>query len=302
MQRLKSIEKLIPFTDYKIWGGQFLARQKGLAVQNNKGEGLGETWEVSTHKNGPSLTANGVIDRTLPYLVKFIDTSDHLSVQVHPNDDYASRLFQEKGKTECWLILNATTEAKIFLGFKDGVTKEQVRAGIKNKENLSLLMNSYYPEAGDFFFVPAGTVHAIGAGVTMVEIQQSSGLTFRLWDWNRVDKDGRERELHVDDALNVLSFGADQIYKTKKNIWASDFAVDHADFQVRAQELKERTQMTLSHERGVSVVVLEGKIKLSREKTEVVMQAFESAYLTADYPEHLSLEPLEKKCKYLIIF
>jgi len=302
LQRLKPIEKLTPFADYKIWGGEFLAGQKGLSKNNDRGEGLGETWEVSTHKNGPSLTASGPIDRILPYLVKFIDTSDHLSVQVHPNDDYASRVFQEKGKTECWLILNATSEAVIFLGFKTGVTKEQVRTGIQNKENLSLLMNSYRPKMGDFFFVPAGTVHAIGAGVTMVEIQQSSGLTFRLWDWNRVDKDGKERELHIDDALNVLSFGTDQTYLTKENIWASDFAVDHTDFQLRAQVLDKQTQIPLSHERGVSVVVLAGKIKMGREKTEVVMKAFESAYLAPNYVDQLSLEPLEENCKYLIIY
>lgn len=301
MQRLKPIEKLIPFADYKIWGGEFLARQKGLEAQNSNGENLGETWEVSTHKNGPSSTTSGLIDRALPYLVKFIDTSDFLSVQVHPNDHYASKFFQEKGKTECWLILNSDQNSSIFLGFKPGVTKEQVRTGIQNKENLSLLMNAYQPKAGDFFFVPAGTVHAIGAGVTMVEIQQASGLTFRLWDWNRLDKDGRGRELHIEDALNVLNFGADQTFEAKENIWASDFDVDHQDFRICARILRKTTQLSLSHARGVSVIVLAGKIKLKREGTELVMKAYESAYCPSSYVDQLSLEPLEENCKYLII-
>ena len=214
--------------DY-LWGGKRLNDEfeKGIDMSP-----LAETWECSTHPDGPSFVVNGefegcelreVIGRhpeflgkrhegknELPILIKFIDAKSDLSVQVHPDDEYAKvNENGQLGKTEMWYVLDASPGAKLVYGFKRNVTKKTVRDSIE-KGTLRKYLQEIPIGKDDLFFIEAGTVHAIGAGALIAEIQENSNLTYRLYDYDRVDKDGNKRELHVDKALDVANLNAEK--------------------------------------------------------------------------------------------
>ncbi len=208
------------FKDY-IWGGNRLKRDWGKRTDMTP---LAESWELSCHEAGPSVIAGGAYaGRTLgeylaehpqdagtkaqnagafPLLIKLIDAAGPLSVQVHPDDAYAREFEHSLGKSEMWLVLDASEGAGIYYGFKRETSLAEMRAAIENNTLTELL--SWVPaKTGDCFFIPAGTVHAIGAGLMVAEVQQSSNLTYRVYDYGRVGADGRPRELHIDKALAV---------------------------------------------------------------------------------------------------
>lgn len=232
---------LIPHAVYKPWGGYRLAQLKGLDESKN-GEKLGETWEVSRLKEGLSVDQKNnplsyFSQEELPYLIKFIDTQLPLSVQVHPHDKYAARYENSQGKTECWIILDAQDGAGLYLGFKPNVREDEFFRDVSSGVDLTKYLQFHEVKTGDFFFVPAGSVHAIGANITLAEIQQSSGVTYRVWDWNRLDEQGRSRELHIEQAKAVLNFSPDgnSIEKFQlKNIFSSGEkdVIDHPQFRV----------------------------------------------------------------------
>lgn len=208
------------------WGGRRLGEV--LAKPIGPECDYAESWEVVDHGDDQSIVMNGefsgwtlrelVLRQNLPLfgrhsgllqfplLVKFLDASDVLSVQVHP-DDRLARSFDpiENGKSEAWVILDATPESELFVGFEPGVGEADLRASLEAGTVASLL-HRISVRAGDCIFVPAGTVHAIGGGVLLAEIQQSSDLTFRLFDWDRVGSDGRPRELHIEEAIRCIDF------------------------------------------------------------------------------------------------
>lgn len=194
--------KLKPYLVEKIWGGNRIAKMKGLTDSRK----LGESWEVSTLEGQSSETNNGPLSELikLPYLVKFIDTTDNLSVQVHPGDEYAKKHENSLGKSECWYILDAAHGAGVYLGLKEGITLKELEKTVRESGAIDQLMNFYPVKKGDFIYVPAGTIHAIGKGVFLIEAQQASGITYRFWDWNRLDEQGNSRELHVEKALAVI--------------------------------------------------------------------------------------------------
>ncbi|MEI8346179.1 MAG: type I phosphomannose isomerase catalytic subunit, partial [Pseudomonadota bacterium] len=180
---IKNIIKLSPHFSFTVWGGTELSQKKGLDLPPEKK--LGESWEISTLPQGPSQTSAGPLNQLfdveqLPYLVKFIDTAQALSVQVHPDDQAAKDVGADKGKDECWLILGAQANAGIYLGLKPSVDRSRLESALKSGEDLSLLLNYYPVKPGDFFYVPAGTVHALGPGLLLLEVQQSCGITYRL--------------------------------------------------------------------------------------------------------------------------
>lgn len=209
--------------DY-LWGGQRLNTEFEKQIDLDP---LAETWECSTHPDGPSIVKTGgfkgqtlskVIsdnpqflgarhseDKALPILIKFIDAKSDLSVQVHPDDEYA-KLHEDGqlGKTEMWYVLDATKDARLVYGLKKDCTKEQIRESIE-KGKLSNLLQSVKVNKDDLFFIEAGTIHAIGAGCLIAEIQENSNLTYRLYDYDRVGKDGKKRELHIDKSLKVAN-------------------------------------------------------------------------------------------------
>ncbi|MBO5335049.1 MAG: ROK family protein [Clostridia bacterium] len=214
---MKKVVRLYPECKDNLWGGVALREKYGKKTDKDP---VGESWELSFHKDGPTKIADG---RTLqeavtkkelgancdgfpffPMLIKFIDAKQDLSVQVHPSDDYALAHENSFGKTEMWYVVEAEPGAGLYVGFKRPVTKKEYEQAIANG-TLTELLNFYEVKAGDCYFIPSGTIHAIGAGCLISEIQQNSNLTYRVYDYGRKDKNGNLRELHVEKALKVTS-------------------------------------------------------------------------------------------------
>lgn len=217
----KPIRLTPAFKDY-LWGGT------KLKTEFNKKSDLdivAESWELSTHKDGASIVSGGEFDGLtlneyiekngrecigsnamkfdfFPILIKFIDAKGALSIQVHPSDEYALEHEGEYGKTEMWYILDCEPGAFLYYGLNRTVTKEEFAERIKNNTILEIL-NKTEVHKGDVFFIEAGTVHAIGAGIVICEIQQNSNTTYRVYDYDRRDKFGNARELHIDKAIQV---------------------------------------------------------------------------------------------------
>ncbi len=211
------IVKLYPQCKDYVWGGNKLKTEYGKITDKSP---CAESWELSFHKDGLTTLADGktlkesVTEKELgenlkdfpffPVLNKFIDAKENLSVQVHPSDEYALKNENSFGKTEMWYIVEADDGAGIYLGFNRDVTKEEFERAIK-ENSLTELLNFYQVKKGDCYFIPSGTIHAIGKGCLIYEIQQNSNLTYRVYDYGRKDKNGNERELHVDKALKVTN-------------------------------------------------------------------------------------------------
>lgn len=212
--------------DY-LWGGNRLNDEFEKQMRISP---LAETWECSTHPDGPSYVVGGEYDgmelaevlrrhpeylglrhqgeSTLPILIKFIDAKQDLSVQVHPTDEYAKEHENgQSGKTEMWYVLDAGREASLVYGLNQRCTKEEIRQSIAEGTVMQYLQKVPIHK-DDVFFIQAGTIHAIGAGALVAEIQENSNLTYRLYDYDRVGKDGKKRELHIDKALEVADLNS----------------------------------------------------------------------------------------------
>lgn len=221
-----NIIKMNPIMKEMVWGGRWLADRFGKIIPSDK---TGESWEIAAHDNGQSTVADGADQgRTLgemvkeykealvgtavyekfgdffPLLVKFIDANQNLSVQVHPNDEQAVRLEGAgiSGKTEMWYILDAQPGAKLVYGFNQDLTREKMAEAIRDGK-IEEYLNWVPVQAGDTFYIPAGTLHAIGSGILIAEIQQNSDITYRVYDYGRLGLDGKPRALHVDKAVEV---------------------------------------------------------------------------------------------------
>lgn len=229
-----SVTKIFPaYKDY-IWGGNKL-RNYGM---NSTSDRIAEAWVFSYNKNGLSLDKNSqelniALKNKLgkkydefeffPYLIKLIDSNNDLSIQVHPSDEYALKNENSFGKTEMWYIIEAEKDACLYLGFKKDVTKVEVEEAIKNNTICNLL-NKVIVKPGECYFVESGTVHAIGKGIVLAEIQQNSDLTYRVYDYDRVDKNGNKRELHIEKALNVMNLKKhDPIPNTSSHLGTSKY-------------------------------------------------------------------------------
>lgn len=204
----------------KIWGGSKLSSQFNYSIPSNK---TGELWAISAHKNGPSTIMNGTFkgvtldelwtrqpdlfgqpeEEVFPLLTKIIDAEDDLSVQVHPDNDYGLEKEGELGKTECWYILAADEGSEIVYGHHAHTTEELEE--LITQGEWDKLLRRIPVKAGDFFYVPSGTIHAIGSGIMILETQQSSDTTYRVYDYDRVQDDGSQRELHIIDSLAVTT-------------------------------------------------------------------------------------------------
>ena len=204
-----------------IWSGSRLISEW---AKTSPADILGESWELSVREGDVSRVENGALcgkdlfeliekygdaltggfgAADFPLLVKLIDAADDLSVQVHPDDEYAAKVENDRGKTEIWYILDADEGARIVCGLREGVTPEELSAALRSGDPSGVL--NYIPvRAGECYFIPAGLAHAIGKGVLIAEVQQNCDLTYRLYDYGRLGKDGRPRELHVEKGLEVL--------------------------------------------------------------------------------------------------
>ncbi len=251
MDKNKQPIKLLPaFKDY-LWGG---TRLKTEFNKKSELEKVAESWELSTHKDGESVVASGEYkgkklseyiaenpydvlgERArafdfFPVLIKFIDAKDNLSVQVHPDDEFARKYNGEYGKTEMWYVLECDEGAQLYYGFKEKISKEEFRKRIENN-TLTEVLNSVKVKKGDVYFIEAGTVHAIGKGIVICEIQQNSNTTFRVYDYNRKDANGNTRQLHIEQAIEVAKTEPAKPYKSdRENVLASCkyFTVEKAD-------------------------------------------------------------------------
>ena len=227
--------KFNPILKEKIWGGNKLTK---LLHKKTKKDNIGESWEISDFDKNISLVTNGVLKgRSLheliiefkgelvgekvyqqfgdqfPLLIKFIDAKDVLSIQLHPNDELAKKRHNSFGKTEMWYVMQADKGGNLIVGFKKEVSKEEYLVHLKNNTLIDIL-NKDEVDKGDVYFISTGLVHAIGAGVLLAEIQQTSDITYRIYDYDRKDDQGNYRELHTEDALDAIDFSVKNNYKS----------------------------------------------------------------------------------------
>lgn len=235
---------LQPYAKETLWGGDRLKKEFHKMSDLDR---LGETWECSTHPNGSATVVNGIyrgislrevvskhpeflgskcwhsdlvkIDESaeLPILLKFIDAKQDLSLQVHPNDEYAIVNEHQKGKTEMWYVVDCMPGAKLIHGFTHPMTRTMVEHALE-KGRLQEQLQHIEVKAGDVFYTPAGTIHGIGAGCLIAEIQENSDVTYRVFDYNRIDNNGQKRELHLEKALEVLDYRAGTDLKQKPRL------------------------------------------------------------------------------------
>ncbi|MHC5268475.1 mannose-6-phosphate isomerase, class I [Enterococcus sp. LJL98] len=280
-----------PVFQEKIWGGSRLRTVFGYEIPNDK---IGEDWAISAHPNGVSVIENGPYkgetldqlwanhkelfgnptEEVFPLLIKILDAEDDLSVQVHPDDVYGLKHEGELGKTECWYIIDAEPGAEIIYGHH-AETKEELEAMIKEGRWEELL--THVPvKKGDFFFVPSGTIHAIGKGIMILETQQSSDTTYRVYDYDRKDDSGQTRELHIQQSVDVTTVPSNRpennIVEEKKGdstivtYVKTDF-FNVYEWQVRGQlALEKAAPYTLA-----TVITGEGQLLVNGETYDLAM-------------------------------
>jgi mannose-6-phosphate isomerase len=230
--------KFEPILKEKIWGGGTLARDYGKKAGNLKN--IGESWELSALSDNLSVVSNGFLagnnieeiievymdditgesvfekfGNEFPLLIKLIEAREDLSVQVHPGNKLALERHKAYGKTEFWYILQSDQNARIYTGFSKPVSRDLYTDALKNNKIMDLL-NTENADPGDAFFTPAGRIHAIGAGIVLTEIQQTSDITYRIYDYGRKDNNGKSRELHTDLAIDAIDFNASGKNKIRK--------------------------------------------------------------------------------------
>ena len=228
--------KFEPLLKQTLWGGDKIIPFKHL---NTKMEQVGESWEISGVKDNETIVANGPekgktlnqlvreqkgklvgnenyerFGNEFPLLIKFIDARQDLSIQVHPTDEVAHRQGKSRGKTEMWYALDSDTGAQLYNGLKQQITPEQYKAMVEN-DTITNALARYEVHEGDVFFIPAGRIHAIGAGCFVAEIQQTSDVTYRIYDFKRKDKNGNYRELHTKEAAESIDYTVLPNYRTE---------------------------------------------------------------------------------------
>jgi mannose-6-phosphate isomerase len=260
--------KFTPIFKQRIWGGQKLRQYFGKDIPVD--ERIGESWELadlpedkSAIANGPlagmnihqalaeypeQIAGNANFRGDFPLLIKILDAEDVLSVQVHPDEETCRRTGKGDPKTECWYIIRAEAGAVIYKGLKEGVTKDRFAEAIR-RGDVAELLNKVQVEQGECHFLPAGTAHAIGAGLLIAEIQLPSDTTYRVFDWNRVDEHGKARQLHIEDALESIHFGqrADDLPVTTvgRLVDCKYFAIDKGHQTEGCERLEKRGAMRI---------------------------------------------------------
>lgn len=297
--------KFYPRLKQKIWGGEKL---KKLLNKETEKENVGESWEISGVDGNISIVKNGsekgntlkyliqeykedLVGKKIyrefgsefPLLIKFIDASQNLSVQVHPNDKLARSRHNSFGKTEMWYVLQADKESKLNIGFNKNIDKEVYLNSLKEEKIEDLL---HYEEVskGDSIFIDTGTVHAIGKGVLLAEIQQTSDITYRIYDWNRKDDKGNSRELHTKLALDAINFKKNDGYKLsfakKKNQSANIISCKY--FTINILTIKGNLEMDYSSiDSFIIYMCIEGTCTISTSNNSETIQIGETILIPA---------------------
>lgn len=303
-----AIFRLTPsFKDY-IWGGNRLCEEYG------KKSGLdrtAESWELSCHKDGPSFVTDGE-DKGLtlaeyiakhgkgvlgtdcaafedfPILIKLIDAKDNLSVQVHPDNEYAMRAEGEYGKTEMWYIVDCDEGAELLYGFKHEISKEEFARRIEDNTLLEVTNNAPVHK-GDVFFIKSGTLHAIGKGILIAEIQQNSNTTYRIYDYGRVGADGKPRQLHVDKAKDVTELAPAKSYPVmpveQHDGYSSRLLAGCDYFTVSVLDIKTSALLNADDKSFVSLLILDGEVTINGGGDSVKAVKGDSVFVTASSGE-----------------
>lgn len=317
--------KFTPIPKYRLWGGNKLntVLNKGFEGVNN-----GESWEISNVKGDETTVLNGQLKgKTLkqlsaefkdaflgaevykkfgiefPLLIKFIDAKTPLSVQVHPHDEIAKKRHNSFGKNEMWYIMDADENAEIIVGFNRNLNKENYSEYVE-KGSILKILNTVKTKKGDAFNIPTGRVHAIGAGVLLAEIQQTSDITYRIFDYNRVDKvTGRERELHNDLAKDVVDFEVKDNYRTsfKKEINISNKLIYTPYFKSNFLNITETIKKDYSNlDSFVILICVEGKLEIVFKTDTFLINKGETILIPANIL-NLIFKPI-KASKLLEVF
>lgn len=314
-----SVIKLKPaFKDY-LWGGTRLRDDFGKDCDFDK---VAESWELSCHKDGNSVVDSGkfagltladYIEKNgkavlgtdcekfenFPILIKLIDAKDNLSVQVHPDNKYAMRVEGEYGKTEMWYIVDCDEGAELLYGFKHEISKDEFAERIANNTLLEVT-NSVPVKKGDVFFIQSGTLHAIGKGILIAEIQQNSNTTYRIYDYGRVGKDGKPRELHVEKAKDVTDLAPAKQYPetpieqkdgyTVKLLSSCDY------FTTYALDVESKAVLNADEKSFNSVLVLEGEGSIVSDDEKVSFKKGDSIFIDAATGSYT----VDGKCKAIL--
>ncbi len=312
--------KFKPIFKDKIWGGNRLKKlfNKDYSPLPN----CGESWELSGVKQNLSVVENGFLagnniselievymgelvgervfekyGTEFPLLIKLLDTDSYLSIQVHPDDVYALKNHESLGKTEMWIVLDAQPGAEIITGFNRDVTPEEYVEKLESGK-LKEILNVENAQAGDVFYIPAGRIHAIGAGITLLEIQQTSDVTYRVYDWDRKDEEGNYRELHTQQALEVLDFKKYETYKTDYTLEKDTPAelVRSPYFTTRMIELSKEREFDYSFvDSFVIYCCIQGNCMINYPGGVEVMQAGDTILVPAEL-KSITLTP-QGSCK-----
>jgi mannose-6-phosphate isomerase len=307
-----------------VWGGIRLRPYKGLAPSS---EPIGESWEVSAIPSSASIIANGelkgrsiidVIDAApenilgksvaennggkLPLLIKFIDAKRDLSIQVHPNDEMARRVHGKSGKTEMWYIIDAEPGSYLYAGFRKEITKEEYKRRVADG-TITEVLAKHEVKPGDVFYLPAGRVHAICSGILLAEIQQSSDLTYRIFDYNRPGLDGKPRELHTELAAEALDFKVSDDYRTvyEEDNDCANHVIDSEYFSVRVVELSETFHRNLiKYDSFIITMCIKGdcRIKIRQTGDDIVLREGNSCLIPAAIADY-DITPLHGKSTLL---
>lgn len=306
-----------------VWGGKKLTGWKGLAEKYH----IGESWEVSCVESSPSVIANGtwtgytlnevisqhpeaILGREvskryggkLPLLVKFIDARKDLSIQVHPDDKMASRLHGKNGKSEMWYVLDAEPGTYLYSGFKEELSADEYKRKVADGTIVESLAK-HKVKAGDVFYLPAGRVHAICSGILLAEVQQSSDVTYRIYDYNRPGLDGKPRELHTELAAEALNYQVEDEYRTEYSNEdnRANSVIDSPYFSVRVTELTKTFHRNLiKYDSFIISMCLKGdcRIKVRSTGDEITLREGYSCLIPAAIADY-DITPLEGSSKVL---
>lgn len=300
------ILSLYPTLKETIWGGRTLIDDYGFETD---GDNAAEAWLLSCHKDGPSYVLGGKYDgktlsevieaegrgvlgtnnkdiRDFPVLIKIIDARDKLSVQVHPDDDYAYKYENENGKTEAWYVLKCDEGASLIYGVNHDMEREEFAAAIENGTLLDDV-NVVPVKPGDVVFIPSGMLHAIGEGILLAEVQQSSNSTYRVFDYMRRDKNGNLRELHVKKAVDVMNLGVTDVNFSPEGApekigdAVKTYLTGCQYFRMTKVELDGSYTDTADEASFVSLLVLDGEGKITCEEGEIALKKGASIFIPA---------------------
>jgi len=310
-----------------VWGGHRLQVYKGL---HSTDEPIGESWEVSAVPSSTSIISNGsfagrdiisVINEypedilgkavnekyhgQLPLLVKFIDAERDLSIQVHPNDEMAQREHGKMGKSEMWYVIKADEGSHLYAGFKQEITPEEYQQRIADGTIIEVLAD-HQVKAGDVFYLPAGRIHAICGGILLAEVQQSSDVTYRIYDYNRPGMDGKPRQLHTELAAQALDYHVEENYRTEyvDNTNKAIQIIDSPYFDVRVMEISKPFHRDLrKYDSFIISMCIEGDCKLCVRSTgdEILLRQGSSTLIPAAIADYDVL-PLHHTTRLLDAF